>query len=105
MRVLRHKFGNKIVEHDEKNFHSKAELKRYLALKVLQEKGDVLFFLTQTPFHLPGKTKYVADFMVFWTDGLVTIEDVKGFKTDMYKLKKKQVESLYPITITEIMVK
>ena len=40
--------------------------------------------------------------MVFWKDGTVTIEDVKGFKTPMYILKKKQVEEVYPIEIIEI---
>jgi hypothetical protein len=38
---------------------------------------------------------------VFWVNGVVTIEDVKGMKTPMYILKKKQVEAIYPITITE----
>lgn len=100
--MIKHKFRAKPTESDGIKFSSKKESLRYNMLKILQAKGDVLFFLRQTPFHLPGNTKYVCDFLVFWTDGNVTIEDVKGMKTPMYILKKKQVEDMYPIEITEI---
>ena len=69
---------------------------------MLQKIGDVLFFLRQVPFHLPGGVKYVCDFLIFWANGTVTIEDVKGFKTEIYKAKKKMVEDIYPITISEV---
>ena len=84
-------------------FDSKKEANRYKDLKQLQDWGEVLQFLRQIPFHLPGHTKYVCDFLVFWTDGHVSFEDVKGMRTETYKLKKRQVEELYsPITITEL---
>ncbi len=67
-----------------------------------QSLGDILFFLRQVPLHLPGRIRYVCDFVIFWTDGNVTFEDVKGFKTDMYKVKKKLVEHHYPIEIKEV---
>jgi Protein of unknown function (DUF1064) len=100
--ILRHKFNAKPQECENIKFASKKELKRYLELQALKRLGEVIFFLRQTPFHLSGGVKYVCDYLVFWKDGEVTIEDVKGMRTDMYKLKKKQVEALYPITITEI---
>ena len=67
-----------------------------------RQAGEVLFFQMQPPFHLTGNVKYVCDFQVYWANGDITFEDVKGVKTPMYLLKKKQVEALYPITITEI---
>jgi len=100
--MLHHKFKAKPTETDGIKFSSKKEAKRYNTLKILQAKEEVLFFLRQVPFHLPGNTKYVCDFLVFWADGSVTVEDVKGFKTPMYILKKKQVEDMYPVTIEEI---
>lgn len=100
--MLRHKFKAKPCEYDDIKFASKKEAKRYLELQSLKKLGEVVFFLRQTPFHLTGGVKYVCDYLVFWKNGEVTIEDVKGMRTDMYKLKKKQVETLYPITITEI---
>ena len=100
--MIKHKFRAKPTECDDIKFSSQKEAKRYKLLKLLQEKGEVLFFLRQVPFHLTADIKYVCDFVVFWANGEITIEDVKGFKTDIYKLKKKQVESLYPIQITEV---
>jgi hypothetical protein len=101
-RILKHKFGAKQTVQDGIKFASKKEAARYNQLKTLQEKGEVLFFLRQVPFHLPGNVKYVCDFLVFWVNGNVTVEDVKGFKTDIYTLKKKIVETTYPIEIQEI---
>lgn len=83
-------------------FDSKAEARRYRALLMLRGAGVVRFFLRQVPFHLPGKTRYVCDFQVHWADGRVTHEDVKGVRTEVYKLKRRQVEDLYPVTIEEV---
>ncbi len=100
--MLKHKFKAVRSESDGFKFASKKELRRYLELKMLRACGEVLFFQMQTPWHLPGSVKYVCDFQVYWSNGDITIEDVKGFKTAEYKAKKKQVEALYPITLTEI---
>ncbi len=100
--MLKHKFHTKRTEVDNIKFSSKKEAKRYNILKLLQKSGDILFFLRQVPFHLPGGVKYVCDFLIFWANGIVTIEDVKGFKTESYKAKKKMVEALYPIEISEV---
>ena len=100
--MIKHKFNAKPTTYDGIKFASKKEQKRYLELRVLESAGDILFFLRQTPMHLSGGVKYVCDYQVFWSDGTVTFEDVKGMRTPMYKLKKKQVEALYPIIITEI---
>jgi hypothetical protein len=87
---------------DNINFASKKEGRRYQELKALKFAKEVKFFLRQVPFHLPGKTKYLLDFMVFWENGNITFEDTKGFRTSTYKLKKRQVEEIYPIKILEI---
>ncbi len=100
--MVKHKFNAKITELDGIKFSSRREATRYQRLNILKRSGEVLFFLRQTPFHLPGGVKYLCDFMVFWKDGNVTIEDVKGMKTDLYLTKKKLVESIYPVEITEI---
>lgn len=76
-----------------------------MELKLLKEQGIVTRFLMQVPFHLPGGIVYKLDFLVFWEgwdSGNITWEDVKGMKTAVYKIKKKQVEALYGIKITEI---
>jgi len=83
-------------------FPSKREAARYVQLTLARRGGEVLRFWRQVPFDLPGGVKYRLDFMVHWKDGNVTYEDVKGVRTPVYKLKKKQVEELYALKITEI---
>jgi hypothetical protein len=99
---IRHKFNAKPTVHDGIRFDSKKEARYYEQLKIRQKAGDVVFFLRQGPFHLPGKTRLVIDFIVFLADGTVEFVDVKGVKTEQYKTKKRQVEALYPIEIKEV---
>lgn len=100
--MIKHKFRAKPQEYDGIKFASKKETQRYIHLQNLQKSGEVLFFLRQVPFYLPGGVKYVLDFMIFRADGSVTMEDVKGLKTPMYIAKKKMVESIYPVEIVEV---
>lgn len=63
-------------------------------------------FLLQEGFRKNGKAyrkiEYVADFM-YEQDGKLIIEDVKGIKTDVYKLKQKLFEKRYQdLAIKEI---
>ena len=102
MGLVRHKFNAIRTQVGGIKFASKKEALRFLGLQQLQKAGEIVFFLRQVPFHLAGGIKYVCDFVVFWADGHVSVEDVKGMKTDMYKVKKKLVEDTYPINITEI---
>lgn len=83
-------------------FHSQLEAGYYDYLELMKKEGEVTHFLMQVPFHLPGGIKYVLDFVVFFKDGHVEYVDVKGYSTQIYKMKKKQVEELYPIDIKEI---
>ena len=94
------KFHNVICGADNIKFRSKKERRRYLELKALQSAGEC-WFLRQVPFYLPGNTKYVLDFLIFWKNGTYTFEDTKGKRTPMFIMKKKQVESLYPVKIIE----
>lgn len=98
MKILKHKFHAVRTVKDGRNFDSKLESRYYQVLKLRQAAGEVLFFLCQVPFQLPGM-KYVADFMVFLSDGTVDIVDVKGRDTPMSKAKRKAVEELYPVEI------
>ena len=102
MKRLKHKYSAVRVERDGIKFASKKEARYYERLKLRVRSGEVLFFLRQTPFHLPGGVKYVCDFQEFHADGNVRFVDVKGVETAMFKAKKKQVEALYPHVTIEI---
>ncbi len=101
IRIHRHKFHAIQTEVNGIKFPSKKEAKYYQELLLRQKAKDIVFFLYQVPFHLPGGVKYFCDFQVFHTNGTISFIDTKGFKTPTYKAKKKMVEALYPILIEE----
>ena len=87
-------------------FDSKKEAKRYLELKMLEKAGKIKnlklqpVFLLQEGFYYQGEAirqiTYRADFEYVNEKGERVVEDVKGFKTDVYKLKKKLFLKKYP---------
>lgn len=97
------KYKNKKVVVDEIEFDSKKEANRYRELKILKSAGVIerlelqKEFVLQPSFKKNGKTyrkiTYKADFSYFDNEkDKYIVEDVKGFKTDIYKLKKKLFE-------------
>jgi hypothetical protein len=107
------KYGNKHITIDNIKFSSIKEAKRYEELKNYQEQGKIrglelqVKYNLQPSFKINGKTirsfGYICDFQYIdnTTEELV-IEDVKGYKTEVYKLKKKIFEYKYNIEIKEI---
>jgi len=96
------KYRNVPTVIDGHRFASKAEAKRYNELKLLQASGQVRWFIRQPRFDLPDGIIYVADFLVVWAadelsfePGQVSVEDVKGVETDVFRLKRKLFESRY----------
>ncbi|AYJ88134.1 DUF1064 domain-containing protein [Sphingomonas paeninsulae] len=84
---------------------SKAEARRCDDLTALEAAGHISRLEQQPVFRVEinGKLmcRYVADFAWF-TDDCRIVEDCKGFKTDIYRLKKKLVEASHPgVVITE----
>lgn len=103
----RHKYNAKKTTIDGITFDSQKEAHRYFALKDLLRAGKITDLQLQPSFPLiiNGQTiaHYVADFKYQVTcTGHIVVEDTKGFRTPTYRLKKKLVEALYPITITEV---
>lgn len=96
-----HKFHAVRTEVQGEKFASKKEARYYQDLLLARSSGDLLFFLRQVPFHLPGGVRYVVDFAEFWRDGTVRFVDVKGYRTDTYRVKRKIVEANYPVQILE----
>lgn len=92
----RHKFGAARTERDGIVFASKLEAARYDQLVLLEKAGDVVGFMRQPVFYLPGGTKYIADYLIFWAGGRVTAEDVKGMETAAFKVKWREVQAAYP---------
>lgn len=93
------KYKNVKVKIDNISFDSKAEGAYYEYLKLMVKVGDVTHFLMQVPFLCGGGVKYRLDFLVFYTDGHVECIDIKGAITSVFAIKRKQVESNYPVKI------
>lgn len=99
---MSHKFRAKSVIDDSHHFPSKLEHRYYQQLLLRQKAGEVLFFLRQVPFHLPGGVKMIIDYQEFLSDGSVRFVEVKGRETPLYIAKKKMVEEIYPVIIEVI---
>ena len=103
--MRKNKFNAKKTEVDGIVFDSKAEAKRYTELKLLEKANVISDLRLQPKFDCVVNGKkictYRADFDYYEADKYVC-EDVKGFKTPVYRLKKKLVEALYEVIIIEI---
>lgn len=87
-------------------YASKKEAARARELALLMQSGHVarvdphpVFLLQVNGVHVCA---YVGDFQVTYPDGRVEIEDVKGVRTTVYKLKKKLMRAVHGIEIVEV---
>ena len=108
------KYRNIRTKVDGITFASKREAKRYTELKLLERAGEISHLELQPRFPLEVEGEkicvYVADFQYWDHDsertgalpGRCHVEDVKGVRTPVYKLKKKLVEALYDVVIEEV---
>jgi hypothetical protein len=100
------KYRNIITEVDGIKFRSRAEANYYGKLKLYVKAGEVESFKMQVPYELTVNgiliCKYLADFVVKYTDGTVKVIDVKGVCTELFKIKAKLMLATQDINILEI---
>lgn len=116
------KYYSRKVTRNGVTFDSVKEYKRYCELLLLVRAGAITDLKRQVEFELipvqrepdrvgvrggkiKGKTiehavKYVADF-VYTENGKTVVEDVKGYRTPEYKIKRKLLLYLHGIRIKE----
>lgn len=108
---------------DGVRFASAKEARRYGELKLLERAGEIeaLELQPRFPLLVPATTgtmlgaaqalggtwdgkigEYRGDFAYRNRSGRRIVEDVKGFRTPLYKWKKKHVEKQYGIVIIEV---
>jgi len=106
------KYGNKKTTVDGITFDSKREAARYGQLILLEKAGQIEGLVLQPKFTLiesqrnaDGKAErpvvYVGDFL-YCENGNWIVEDVKGFKTPEYVIKRKLMLKERGITIREV---
>lgn len=116
------KYHNKKIIAGGQTFDSKREYNRWQALRLLERAGKIKDLKRQVKYelipaqcepdtvgpkggHRKGKTLerpvyYIADF-VYTENGIEVVEDCKGMRTDVYKLKRKLMLYRYGIKIKE----
>ena len=109
------KYRSKKTVVDGQVFDSKKEANRYKELRLLEKAGEIKDLRTQVKFKLipaqrdeaTGKVierecSYKADFVYYEEDGETVVEDVKGFRTKEYIIKRKLMLYQYGIRIREV---
>lgn len=101
------KYGaRKVKAPDGQVFDSVKEFHRWGCLRLLERAGRISGLQRQVKFELIPKQEgeracyYIADF-VYCEDGQKVVEDCKGMKTDVYKIKKKLMLWVHGIRIRE----
>lgn len=100
------KYNNKKTEIDNVTFDSQKESMWYMILKARQRAGKIKDLVLQPRFVLQlaftdnqrnkhRMIEYVADFK-YTENGITIVEDVKGMKTEVYRIKKKLFLYAYP---------
>lgn len=102
------KYKNKKTIIDGVIFQSRKEGRRYQQLVLMLKAHQISLLKIQYPFNFLGKNNkkiftYKADFYYFdLIEGKYKVEDTKGYRTPVYKLKKKLIEDHFGINIIEI---
>lgn len=110
----RHKYG--VAAREDRTaqgttFASKREMEAFLGLQRLEKAGAIRDLQCQVPFQWEvvyrangkeyvKKEKYIADFTYWEGDEFVTA-DAKGFRTSVYKHKRRIMRELFGIEIRE----
>lgn len=125
---MKNKYGNRKTVVNGIEFDSRKEAVRYQELRLLERAGKISGLRLQERFILipsqreastevyksgpqkgrrkPGKLlekecSYIADFC-YTENGEIVVEDTKGFRTEVYKIKRKLMLERYGIRIREI---
>ncbi len=105
----RHKYGASKTPVDGYVFDSKREAARYLELKLLQAARQICALEIQPKFPVAIGDHWICDYFADFAYQTAPfapriVEDVKSSatRTAVYRLKKKLVEAIYGIEITEI---
>jgi hypothetical protein len=99
---------------DGQNYRSKREAGRHQALLLLQRAGKIAGLVREVPFVLAPKVKiegedrarpalrYVADFVYSTAEGVTVVEDAKGFRTPVYRVKKHLMKTVHGVDVLEV---
>lgn len=98
------KYGNIKAEADGQIFASKRERGRWMDLRLMEKAGSIKNLQRQVvyPLEINGVKvcDYIADFVYERADKLV-VEDSKGYRTEVFRLKSKLMRAVHGIEVFE----
>lgn len=100
----RNKYNAKKTLVDGITFDSKKEAARYIELKLLEKRGHIKNLERQVRVDVTHNSTLLfwwkADF-VYFEDGKRIYEDVKGFETPLWRLKRKILRAMLNIHVRQ----
>lgn len=106
-------YKNKYHAQRSGGYDSRKEHRRANELRIMQRAGLISNLQEQVPYELiptqrghDGKIleracHYVADFVYRDSNGVLIVEDTKGVRTEVYRIKRKLMLHVHGIRITE----
>lgn len=99
------KYRNVKTQVDAIVFDSAKEANRYKELRLLEAHGAISDLTIQPKFELKYEGRklcvYKGDFS-YYENNFLVVEDCKGFRTQVYRLKKKMMAIILGIEIREV---
>ena len=93
------KYGSVKQTYKGYSYMSKKEANKAFELDLLVKAGEVISWERQVKIPLRVNNQlicnYYVDFLVHWKDGTEEYVEIKGFKTDLWRIKWKMFEALY----------
>jgi hypothetical protein len=105
--ATQNKYRNTPTTVDGITFASKREADRYVQLRLFEKCGIISNLELQKRFVIVPKSEhgkalfYICDFC-YTKDGKTVVEDAKGVRTAIYRLKKRLVQEMHGIIIQEV---
>ena len=100
------KYHNIPTEIDGEKFASKKEGQRYADLKILERIGEISNLTCHPKYEFVHNGikigTYTADFRYLNDDKKEIVEDVKGFRTQLFIWKKRMMLAYFSIIVQEV---
>lgn len=100
------KYKNVRIERDKIKFDSQRECSRYIDLKMMLRAGRISALKVHPWFDLivngVNVGAYEGDFSYVTKTGAKVVEDVKGVRTAVYRLKKRLMLAIHGIDVVEV---
>ena len=94
------KYNNQSKEYNGRYYHSKKEAAYAQELDLLKKAGEIKDWKPQHRVSLDVNgyhiCNYIVDFLVTNKYGEEELHEVKGFETDLWRIKRKLLEAIYP---------